>query len=47
MPRSSSGLRESGVTAETLDYAFLHLLDAVSLDLAEEHRSPRVTQPQV
>ena len=47
MPRSSSGLRESGGTAETLDYAFLHLLDAVSLDLAEEHRAQRITQPHV
>jgi hypothetical protein len=35
------------VTAETLDYAFLHLLDAVCLDPDEEHRTQRITQPQV
>jgi hypothetical protein len=35
------------VTAETLDYAFLHLLDAVRLDLDEEHRTQCITQPQV
>ena len=47
MPCSSSGLREPSVTAETLDDAFLHVLDAVPLDLDEEHRVQRITQPQV
>ena len=45
MPCSSSGPREPGVTAETLDDAFLHVLDAVPLDLDEEHRAQRITQP--
>jgi hypothetical protein len=35
------------VTAETLDYAFLHVLGAVSLDPDEEQRTQRITQPQV
>jgi hypothetical protein len=47
MPCGSSGPREPGVTAETLDYAFLHMLGAVPLDLDEEHRTQRITQPQV
>jgi hypothetical protein len=41
MPCSSSGPREPVVAAETLDYAFLHLLGAAPLDLDEEHRSQR------
>jgi hypothetical protein len=47
MSCSSSGPREPGLTAETLDYAFLHVLDAVPLDLDEEHRAQHITQPQV
>jgi hypothetical protein len=35
------------VTAETLDYAFLHVLEAVPLDPDEEHRAQRITQPHV
>jgi hypothetical protein len=35
------------VTAETLDDAFLHVLDAMPLDLDEEQRAQRITQPQV
>jgi hypothetical protein len=35
------------VTAEALDDAFLHVLDAVPLDLDEEHRTQCITQPQV
>jgi hypothetical protein len=31
------GPREPGVTAETMDYAFLHVLAVVPLDLDEEH----------
>jgi hypothetical protein len=46
-PASPSRPREPGVTAETLDYAFLHVLDAVRLNLDEEHRVQRITQPQV
>ena len=44
---SSPGPREPGVTAETLDDAFLHVLDAMPLDLDEEQRAQRITQPQV
>jgi hypothetical protein len=35
------------VTAETLDDAFLHVLDAMPLDLDEEDRAQRITPPHV